>query len=101
MASDFHVSMLASGSKGNVTYIETPTHKVLVDAGLSGKKIDGLMNQIGRSLTDVDALFVTHEHSDHIAGVGVLARSMALTSMQMRRHGMRWRVRSVKLSQSR
>ena len=56
MASDFHVSMLASGSKGNVTFIETPTHKVLVDAGLSGKKIDGLMNQIGRSLSDVDAL---------------------------------------------
>lgn len=74
MASEFSVSMLASGSQGNVTYIETPTHKVLVDAGLSGKKIDGLMSQIGRSLQDVDALFVTHEHSDHIAGVGVLAR---------------------------
>lgn len=74
MANDFKVSMLASGSKGNVTFIETPQHNVLVDAGLSGKKIAGLMDQIGRSLTDVDALFVTHEHSDHIAGVGVLAR---------------------------
>src|SRR5699024_11965897 len=78
MANDFKVSMLASGSKGNVTFIETPQHNVLVDAGLSGKKIAGLMAQIGRSLTDVDALFVTHEHSDHIAGVGVLARKYGM-----------------------
>lgn len=70
--------MLASGSKGNVTYIETPEHKVLVDAGLSGKKITNLMSQIGRSLNEVDALFVTHEHSDHIAGVGVLARKYGM-----------------------
>lgn len=78
MTSDFNVSMLASGSAGNVTYIETPNHKVLVDAGLSGKKIEGLMAQIGRSLTDVDSLFVTHEHSDHIVGVGVLARKYGM-----------------------
>ena len=78
MSNDFKVSMLASGSKGNVTYIETPEHKVLVDAGLSGKKITNLMSQIGRSLNDVDALFVTHEHSDHIAGVGVLARKYGM-----------------------
>lgn len=78
MADEFKVSMLASGSQGNVTYIETPEHKVLVDAGLSGKKIEGLMAQIGRSLKDVDALFVTHEHSDHIHGVGVLARKYGM-----------------------
>lgn len=78
MTSEFSVSMLASGSKGNVTYIETPEHKVLVDAGLSGKKIADLMGQINRSLTDVDSLFVTHEHSDHIAGVGVLARKYGM-----------------------
>ncbi|SUP60928.1 Uncharacterised protein [Weissella viridescens] len=39
MASDFKVSMLASSSSGNTTYIETPEHKVLVDAGLSGKRL--------------------------------------------------------------
>jgi phosphoribosyl 1,2-cyclic phosphodiesterase len=78
MADDFKVSMLASGSAGNVTYVETPTHKILVDAGLSGKKIEGLMAQIGRSLSDVDAMFVTHEHSDHIHGVGVLARKYGM-----------------------
>lgn len=68
------VSILASSSSGNVTYIETPHKKVLVDAGLSGKKIAALMASIHRDLNDVDAVFVTHEHSDHIQGVGVLAR---------------------------
>ncbi|WP_373702445.1 MBL fold metallo-hydrolase, partial [Weissella soli] len=75
---EFKVSMLASGSSGNVTYIETDEHRVLVDAGLSGKKIESLMNSIGRSLNDVDSLFVTHEHSDHIQSVGVLARKYGL-----------------------
>lgn len=68
------VSVLASSSSGNATYIETPEHKVLVDAGLSGKKIAALMASIGRDLNDVDSVFITHEHSDHVAGVGVLAR---------------------------
>lgn len=68
------ISVLASGSSGNVTYVETEKHKVLIDAGLSGKKIETLMNSIGRTLKDVDSLFVTHEHTDHCQGVGVLAR---------------------------
>lgn len=68
------VSVLASGSTGNATYIETPEHQILIDAGLSGKKIEELMNSIGRTLSNVDCLFVTHEHTDHSKGVGVLAR---------------------------
>ncbi|WEV45032.1 MBL fold metallo-hydrolase [Streptococcaceae bacterium ESL0687] len=72
--SAFKYSILASGSSGNVFYLESPKKKILVDAGLSGKKIEGLMSDIGRDLKDVDALLVTHEHKDHIAGLGVLAR---------------------------
>ncbi|MCC3237716.1 MBL fold metallo-hydrolase, partial [Pediococcus acidilactici] len=72
------VSVLSSGSTGNVTYIETPEHKVLVDAGLSGKKIAGLMESVGRDIHEVDSLFVTHEHSDHIQSVGVLARKYGI-----------------------
>jgi phosphoribosyl 1,2-cyclic phosphodiesterase len=68
------ISVLASGSTGNTTYIETPQRKVLVDAGLSGKKIAALMKSINRNLADVDDLLVTHEHSDHCRGVGILAR---------------------------
>lgn len=73
------VSMLASGSSGNVTYIETPQAKILVDAGLSGKKIEGLMSKINRNLSDVTHLLVTHEHVDHIQGVGVLARKYGMS----------------------
>lgn len=72
------ISMLASGSSGNVTYIETPKTKILVDAGLSGKKIEGLMSKIGKSLHDVEHLLVTHEHVDHIQSVGVLARKYGM-----------------------
>ncbi|MDR1606078.1 MAG: MBL fold metallo-hydrolase [Streptococcaceae bacterium] len=75
----FKYSILASGSTGNCTYIETPERKILVDAGLSGKKIEGLMHEIGRSLSDVDSLLVTHEHKDHVAGLGVLARKYKMT----------------------
>lgn len=70
----FKVSILASGSTGNSLYIESGNKKVLVDAGLSGKKITSLMNDVGRSPADLDAIFVTHEHTDHIHGVGVLSR---------------------------
>lgn len=67
-------SILASGSSGNATYVETKEHAILVDAGLSGKKIEGLFKQIDRSVDKVDAIFVTHEHRDHVHGVGVLSR---------------------------
>ena len=59
---------------GNATYIETPKQKILVDCGLTGKAISAQMEKIDRSISDVDAIFVTHEHSDHIKGIGVLAQ---------------------------
>ena len=71
-------SILASGSSGNCTYIETSQQKILVDAGFSGKKVEGLLAQIDRKMDDIDAIFVTHEHSDHIQGVGVLSRKYNL-----------------------
>ena len=70
----FKVSILASGSTGNSLYIESDKQKILVDAGLSGKKITSLMNEVGRSPAELDAILVTHEHTDHIHGVGVLSR---------------------------
>ena len=74
----FNISVLASGSTGNSLYIETDKRKVLVDAGLSGKKITSLLSSIDRSPEDLDAILVTHEHRDHIHGVGVLARKYHL-----------------------
>lgn len=71
-------SILASGSSGNCTYIETSCQKIIVDAGLSGKKVQGLLAQIDRKMDDIDAIFVTHEHSDHVQGVGILSRKFNL-----------------------
>lgn len=72
------MSILASGSTGNSTYIETQQVRLLVDAGLSGKKIEQLMVSIQRDPHQLDAILVTHEHGDHIKGVGVLARRYQL-----------------------
>lgn len=71
-------SILASGSSGNATLIETGDQKILVDCGLSGKKMEGLFAQVGRNMNDLDAILITHEHSDHIKGLGVHARKYKL-----------------------
>ena len=68
------VSTLASGSSGNSIYIESAEKGILIDAGLSGKEINRRLAEIDRSLEDIDLILVTHEHSDHLHGVGVLAR---------------------------
>ncbi|EPH07671.1 MBL fold metallo-hydrolase [Facklamia hominis] len=67
-------SILASGSSGNCTYIESKQCRLLVDAGLSGKKIEMLFKSIHRDIRQLDGILVTHEHKDHIHGVGVLSR---------------------------
>jgi phosphoribosyl 1,2-cyclic phosphodiesterase len=71
-------TVLASGSTGNATVVSTDAANVLVDVGLSGKKIEELMQQRGVSGAILDAVFVTHEHSDHIKGLGAFARKFNL-----------------------
>jgi len=65
---------LYSGSGGNSIFISSYNAKILIDAGLPGKYIDYALESIGEKTSNVDAIFVTHEHSDHIKGVGVLSR---------------------------
>ncbi len=65
---------IASGSDGNCVYVGTKYTKILVDAGISGKSIEAGLNAIGVSGSEIDALFITHEHSDHIKGAGVFTR---------------------------
>jgi len=71
-------SVLASGSTGNATFIESENHSFLVDAGFSGKQMEALFEQVGRDISKLSGIFVTHEHSDHIKGVGILARKYKL-----------------------
>ncbi|MBT3310808.1 MAG: MBL fold metallo-hydrolase [Desulfobacterales bacterium] len=68
------VCMLSSGSKGNAVYISDGTTSILLDAGLSGIKIQKRLESRGLLPENLDAILVSHEHSDHIRGVGVLSR---------------------------
>ena len=68
------VSVLSSGSTGNSTLIETEQHKILMDAGLSGKKTKDLLAQVGVDIKDIDMIFISHDHTDHSGGLGVLMR---------------------------
>lgn len=65
---------LASGSSGNCTLISTEYTNILVDAGLTGKKIEAALGELGLNGKDIDAIFITHEHKDHIKGAGILSR---------------------------
>ncbi len=65
---------LSSGSNGNCSFVETKEHRILIDIGLSAKKIESLLREKGIEPGTITAVFVTHEHADHIAGVGVWAR---------------------------
>ncbi len=69
---------LGSGSKGNATLLETTSSCVLIDCGFTIKETERRMARLGRSPSDLSAIFVTHEHSDHIKGVMPLARKYRL-----------------------
>lgn len=71
-------SILSSGSGGNALYIEADGKRILIDAGLSEKKLSQRMAYIDRSFSGLDAVFATHEHSDHIRGIGPLLRKHQL-----------------------
>jgi phosphoribosyl 1,2-cyclic phosphodiesterase len=77
-ADTLRVCVLGSGSKGNCTYLESPEARILVDAGLSARQIEQRLRQIGRSPAALDGVLISHEHSDHIQGVGALARRYKL-----------------------
>jgi len=67
-------TILGSGSSGNCAFLETDHTALLVDAGFSGKQIEVRLASIGRSISNVKAIFLTHEHSDHVCGLPVLAK---------------------------
>ncbi len=72
------MTVLASGSKGNATIIASGRTQVLVDAGLSCRELLRRMQLAGEEPAKLDAILVTHEHQDHVAGLAVLARRLGI-----------------------
>jgi len=65
---------LVSGSSGNSVFVKTEGTRILIDAGVSGKKIEECMKFIGEDCAEIDAIFITHEHIDHTKAAGILSR---------------------------
>lgn len=63
------VCLLASGSKGNSIFIETDESRILIDAGLSAREIEKRLAAVSIEAADIDAIFISHEHTDHVRGV--------------------------------
>ncbi len=68
------VASLNSGSNGNCYYVGNDDEAVLIDAGISCRETEIRMKRLGLSLRKVKAIFISHEHSDHISGVGVISK---------------------------
>ena len=65
---------IASGSSGNCIYVGSEATHLLIDAGISGKRTEAGLEELGLTGRDLDGILITHEHADHISGLGVLAR---------------------------
>lgn len=72
------VCSIASGSSGNCTYVGDEKNHILIDAGISRKRIVEGLHQIGVTPQELDAIFVTHEHSDHIQGISMMVKMFGI-----------------------
>lgn len=66
--------ILGTSSSGNCALLESPQTRILLDAGFSGRRLEALLKQIRKPIESIDAVFLTHEHSDHTAGLRGLAK---------------------------
>ena len=65
---------LYSGSSGNSLFVETENTKLLIDAGVSSKKIENALDGLNINPSLLDGILITHEHSDHVQGLGTFAK---------------------------
>ena len=72
------LTILGSGSNGNCALLEAGETRLLIDAGLSGRQIRARLQTIGRAPETLSGILITHEHSDHITGLSVLAARLNL-----------------------
>ena len=69
---------IASGSSGNCIFVGTDTTNILIDDGISFKRTSEGLKSLGIDIHDIDAVLVTHEHTDHTQGLGVLSRKLSI-----------------------
>jgi len=70
----FQFCSLYSGSSGNCSFVQTDTTRILIDAGESAKKIGEALSSIDVDPSSIDAILITHEHSDHVKGLGIFSK---------------------------
>ncbi len=68
------VCVLSSGSKGNSTYVETKSHKILIDIGTSSLYVEKALKEINIDPKDIDIVLITHSHVDHVSGLKVFCK---------------------------
>lgn len=69
---------IASGSSGNCIYVGSDTTHLLIDVGISGKRTEQGLNSLGITAGELDGILITHEHADHISGLGVISRKYGI-----------------------
>ena len=72
------VCLLASGSKGNSVFVESGETRLLIDSGLAATELVARLAAVGVDAAALNAILITHEHNDHVRGVGILARRMKI-----------------------
>jgi phosphoribosyl 1,2-cyclic phosphodiesterase len=72
------ICSIASGSSGNCIYVGSDATHLLVDIGISGKKAEGGLHELELTGRDIDGILITHEHADHIQGLGVISRKYGI-----------------------
>ena len=83
------LSSLASSSEGNCIYVGTQKTNLLVDCGVSAKRIENSLSELDLTVPEFDGILITHEHTDHIKGLGVIARRYGLPILRQERRSMR------------
>ncbi|MEN9523709.1 MAG: hypothetical protein RL065_2086 [Bacteroidota bacterium] len=86
------IASINSGSNGNCYYVGNANEAILVDVGITCKEVEQRLKQLNLSIKNVKAIFITHEHADHIRGVSVLANKYSLPvyiTNKTARHGIR------------
>lgn len=72
------VYMLASGSSGNAVCIATENTRILIDTGLSGKRLASALEEVGINPFSLDGLLISHDHNDHVSGAGIISRRFGI-----------------------